>query len=84
LEYEKVQASKEIAIAKVNIKIQEVGEDPSEVLFKAAKRVFGAGSMIGGAGLICDAIKQEDQTRAIAEGVLGVVSEVIGIYLWFS
>jgi len=79
-----MRTSKEITVAKVDIRIQEVGEEPSDVLFKVAKRVFGAGSMIGGAGLIFDAIKQEDQTRAIAEGILGFLSEAIGMYLFLS
>lgn len=74
----------EIAIADVNIKVREVGKDVDEVLFKAGKRVLGTGSMLIGGGLIHNATKEEDQTRAVVKGLLGIASVGIGLYLVFK
>lgn len=65
-------------------KIREIGEDVDDVLLKAGKRAIGAGSMISGAGFIYHAMKQEDQTTALAEGIFGLALEVIGVYLFFG
>jgi len=84
MERETYELPKEIAVAEVDIKIREIGEDVGDVLLKVGKRVGGISLMIGGAGVIYNATKQEDQTTAIAEGILGSVLEAIGIYLSFS
>lgn len=84
MECETYELPKEIAVAEVDIKIREIGEDIDDVLLKAGKRVIGAGSMISGAGLIYHAIKQEGQSTVIAEAMFGFVLEAIGVYLFFS
>jgi len=84
MEQYRMHESSKAAIAEVNIKVREVGEDVDEVLFKASKRVLGAGSMTLGAGVMYNATKDEDQTRAIVKGIIGVGLELIGLYLIFS
>lgn len=84
MERETYELPKKIAVAEVDIKIRETGEDIDDVLLKAGKRVGGVALMISGAGLIYNATKQEDQATAIAEGIFGFALEGIGIYLSFS
>lgn len=84
MEYQIPGISEEVAVAEVNIKVREVGKDIDEVLFKASKRVFGAGSMTLGTGVIYNAAKEEDQARAIIKGIIGVGLELVGLYLIFS
>lgn len=84
MSYQTPKLSEEVAVAEVVIKVREVGKDVDEVLFKAARRVLGTGSTLLGSGLIYNATKEEDQTRAVVKGLLGIASVGVGLYLIFK
>ena len=76
--------SEGITIARVNIEVRETGTDVDNALFKASKRIFGAGLVTLSIGVMRNAAKEIDQTVAIIKGIAGVISAFIGLYLIFS
>lgn len=84
MEYETEKSSQETVVGELNLQIRETGKDEGDVLFKIGKKTVGIGSMVSGVGLIYDATKQQDPTRAVLEGLFGIACEVIGLYLVLS
>ena len=82
--YQLPESSEEIVVAEVDIKIRETGKDVDDVLFKAAKGVFEVASILFSGGLIYNAFKEKDQTKAIIKGVAGVALGGLALYSYFS
>lgn len=81
---ELVRKPKKLAIAEVNVNVEEVGTDEGEVLINAGKRVIGAGSVVTGIGVAYTLKHEKDPKMALLK-VLGAIGlEALGLYLFFS